>query len=439
MKFHPQSLLSKTLFATSLDELIPRDQPKKVILDQLPWDELVYIAKQAYISDWWRDKPNPRVMIGFLVYSCLSSDRTYRELEEDFSFNALCAYACGFCDMSPRQVDHTTLIKFEQALGEENILKIKDIIESISVKKQHPRKKGKHSVDATVFEANITYPTDTKLMEKVRTFLVEDIIKKYQEVAGQSHRHYGRVARQEYLDFARRSKPTKAMIKQQKKHQLQFLHRNLKQAKQVLIRLKEPEMQLLDDKQNKKAFKRLKTKLSTAHEIYQQQLALYQGKKVSDRIVSFHRPTIRPIFRGKARRAIEFGPKVELSLEGKALILGTTSYNNFHDSKGLRNTVTAMKNKGYLVKEVIGDRGNQGCQRFLKAEGIIDATAKRGKRARAPTVPKRRFARDRNHMEGAIGVLKGVFIKTTLRAKTDFGDLLKICKACIGFNLRYAF
>jgi len=37
-------------------------------------------------------------------------------------------------------------------------------------------------------------------------------------------------------------------------------------------------------------------------------------------------------------------------------------------------------------------------------------------------------------MEGAIGVIKGVFIKHGLRAKTDLGDLRKICKACIGYN-----
>jgi hypothetical protein len=439
MKFHHHSLDSVSLIDKPLDKLIPDLHPKKLILDNLPWDELVSIAKEAYTTDCWKDKPNPRVMIGLLVYACITHERTYRELEEDFSFNALCAYACGFHDMSPRAIHHTTILTFEQNLGEGNLLAIKDIIESMSVKKQHPRKKGNHSLDTTVFHANITYPTDTKLMETVRVFLVEDIIKSYQDFVGQTHRHYTQVARKRYLTFARHSRPTKRIIRKQKKQALQFLRRNLRQADEVFSELKQRKPEYLRTKADKKAFKRLATKLATAHEIYDQQYALYQGEKVSARIVSFHRPGVRPIFRGKTRQPTEFGPKVELSLQGNALILGKTSYDNFYDGHGLKETVTTMKQKGYQVKEVVGDRGNQGCQRFLKKANILDAVARRGKQAeRSPPIPQKRFVRDRNRMEGAIGVVKTVFIKTTLKAKTDFGDMVKLCKACMGYNLCYA-
>ena len=98
-----------------------------------------------------------------------------------------------------------------------------------------------------------------------------------------------------------------------------------------------------------------------------------------------------------------------------------------------------MMEKNYSIKEAIGDRGNQGCHQFLHSLGIVDATAKRGKRAKPPPIAKHRFTRLRNQMEGAIGVIKTTMVKTTLRAKTDFGDIVKICKACIGYNLKYAF
>lgn len=71
-----------------------------------------------------------------------------------------------------------------------------------------------------------------------------------------------------------------------------------------------PERIILDQK----AFKQLKPSSPLLKKIYQQQLALYQGNKVTNRIVSFHnRPNIRPIFKGKAEQRTEFGPKVELS------------------------------------------------------------------------------------------------------------------------------
>jgi len=443
-KLNPSSLFSHTLFGQPLDKLIPKDHPKRIILDKLPWDELTKIAKRAYKSDRWKDMPNARVMAGLFIWHCISGDKTYREIKDDFSFNKLCAYACGFrSDDVLREIDHTTLIKFEEHLGEENIMEIKDIIEQASVRKQPPNSQGRHSGDSTVFEANITYPTDTKLMESVRLFLVDGIIKPYSKLAGQKHRTYTRVARKEFLAFARNRQAAKTGIKAIRKKQLQHLRRNIAQAKEVLSALNsklDDGYIDLDDKKGKKAFRRLKAKLETAELIYEQQRALYQGeKKIDNRIVSFHRPNIRPVFRGKARQKTEFGPKVMFSLMGKALILGKVSYDNFYDGKGYRETIETMRNKGHPVKEAVGDKGNGGLRRFFRKLGIVDGIERRGKQTEPPPIPKKRFAAARSRMEGAIGTFKNVFIKGGLRAKTDFGDTKKICKAAIGYNLNYAF
>lgn len=435
-KINPCSLTSKSLFAVPLEQLIPESYPKRVILDKLPWDELVEIAKKAYHSHYWKNKPNPRIMIGLFVWSTLS-DKTYREVAEDCSFNRLCAYACGFkTDDFRRKIDHSTLIKFDQHLGEENILKIKDIIEKLSIDNQPPNSKGRHSADPTVFEANITYPTDTKIMEQVRKFLVDDIIKPYQKKVNENHRHYDRVARREYLNFAKKRNVTADQINKIKKKQLQFLKRNITQAEQVMRALEETQ---LKGKLNKKSFKKLKIKLLLAKQIYAQQYAIWKGEKIKERIVSFHRPNVRPIFRGKARAKTEFGLKAELSVMGKALILGKTSYDNFYDGNGLKESILEMKEKNYPVKEVVGDRGNQGLSNFLKNLAIVNALEVRGKRTQDPPISKKRFTRARNKTEGAGGILKRVFVKVRLRARTDLGDLIKICKAFIGYNLTYAF
>ena len=440
-KINPQSLVSKSLFAVPLEKLIPQDHPKRVIMDKLPWDEFTKIAQEAYKSNYWKGKPNARVMSGLFVWHCISGDKTYREVADDFKFHVLCAYACGFQEVESRDMDHTTLIKFEEHLGEENILKFKDIIEKISVDNQPPNSKGRHSGDSTVFESNITYPTDTKIMESVRLFLANDIIKAHEKAVGQTHRTYNRIARKEFLGFAKKRKTGKKEIRAIKKTQLQHLRRNIRQAEEVMQALqtdkKNGELTLVG-RQNQKAFKTLKHKLGIAKLIYSQQSDLYQGKEITDRIVSFHRPNIRPVFRGKAQKKTEFGVKAELSLVGKALVIGKISYTNFYDGKGLKETITDIKNKGYPVKEIIGDKGNGGCCQFLKEHNIVDGLEKRGKRVKPPPIPKKRFVRARNRMEGAIGVIKNVFIKNRIRAKTDFGDLKKICKASIGYNLTYA-
>jgi len=188
-KINLSSLNNDSLFGISLDELIPKDHPKRIILDKLPWDELVKISKRAYKSDHWKDMPNVRVMIGLYAWDCISKDKPYRDIEEDFSFNALCAYACGFKEIKARKIHHTTLIKFEEHLGIENILEIKDLIEKMSIDNQPPNSKSRHSGDTTVIESEITYPVDTNLMETVRKFLVDDLIKEFQKEARQEHCH----------------------------------------------------------------------------------------------------------------------------------------------------------------------------------------------------------------------------------------------------------
>jgi len=434
MKIKKQDTTAFTIFSTHLHKLISKEDPKRKILDKLDWKELEEYGKKAYASEWYQECSNPRIMIGLFVYSCLV-DKTYRELEEDFKYHLICQYACGFTEVKQRNIDHTTLIKFEKNLKLGNVLKIKDMIEKASIENQPSRKKGSHSFDTSVAESNITYPTDTKLMETVRKFLVEDVIKKVGKQVDQEHRHYGRVARKDYVNFCKKRKPKKQEIKKIKKKQLQYLKRNIKQAEKVL----EAFEKISQTKQEKKQYKKLKTKLIIAKKIYEQQKDLYEGKKIKNRIVSFHRPEIRPIFRGKTKQNTEFGVKLGMTTCGKVIVLGKMSFDNFHDGAGLRETVQTIKKKGNKINEIAADKGCAGNDRFCKQEGIKNGIERRGKQKAPPEIPKKRFVRMRNEMEGAFGTIKMVFGLMKMRAKTTYGDLLKICKACIGYNLKYAF
>ena len=47
------------------------------------------------------------------MYSCVMQ-KTYEQLEEDFSFNLLCQYFCGFNQVEAQRLDGSTLHKFEK-------------------------------------------------------------------------------------------------------------------------------------------------------------------------------------------------------------------------------------------------------------------------------------------------------------------------------------
>jgi transposase, IS5 family len=80
-------------------------------------------------------------------------------------------------------------------------------------------------------------------------------------------------------------------------------------------------------------------------EIYRQQLWLYENKKqsIDDRIVSLSQPHIRPIVRGKAGKAVEFGAKLSASCFDGFVFLDHISWDNFNESGDLKAQVESFK------------------------------------------------------------------------------------------------
>ena len=64
-----------------------------------------------------------------------------------------------------------------------------------------------------------------------------------------------------------------------------------------------------------KLTKKGKEMIITIEKVYEQQLEMYENKTntVENRIVSVTQPHIRPIVRGKAGKAVEFGAKISAS------------------------------------------------------------------------------------------------------------------------------
>ena len=82
---------------------------------------------------------------------------------------------------------------------------------------------------------------------------------------------------------------------------------------------------------------KLITRLKTITEVYEQQDYMYRNRvnKVDSRIVSISQPHIRPIVRGKAGKAVEFGAKISLSLSNGFSFIDNLSWDSFNESKDL--------------------------------------------------------------------------------------------------------
>ena len=221
-------------------------------------------------------------------------------------------------------------------------------------------------LDATCVPADIHYPTDLWLLNQAREALEEIIDVLHKPHIGQCKkpRTYRQKARKSYLNVDKKKHKTAKVIRKAIGKQLRFIKRYLKIVKNLCA--KSP-LSLLSNRQYRN--------LLVCHEIYRQQLEMYQNRvhNIEDRIVSLHMPFIRPIVRGKATADVEFGAKLAISTVNGFSFMEHVSFDAFNEG----NTLIAAVNNyyerfGFYPKSVIVDKiyRNRENIKFCKSRGI---------------------------------------------------------------------
>lgn len=123
-------------------------------------------------------------------------------------------------------------------------------------------------------------------------------------------RTYREKTRKDYLLLAKQLSPRKNQVRQAIRKQLQYAKRNLRIVERMLKTIDEMGLSCpLSQRQI--------TLLATIRKMLKQQEEMYQKRshRIQDRIVNLYQPHVRPIVRGKAGAAVEFGAKIALSVE----------------------------------------------------------------------------------------------------------------------------
>lgn len=159
-------------------------------------------------------------------------------------------------------------------------------------------------IDATCAPQNIKYPTDTEQLNEARTH-AEKIIDALCEANDlRKPRIYRQKSRKVYLSIVKHKKKAKKWLRPKTRQMLGFLKRDITQIETYL----------------KMGYTLLDQQLvwcDTIQKIYEQQQYMYDNRvnNVPNRIVSFHQPWLRPIVRGKAKASVEFGAKLDMSID----------------------------------------------------------------------------------------------------------------------------
>lgn len=333
--------------------------------------------------------------------------------------------------------DASTLTNVRKRLGDDEFKKFEQTIIDELVEKKILKPRNLQ-IDATVFESDITYPTDCGLLNKARQYCVQQI-KQLGKVVGQKVRTYCRVAKKEYLSFSKKKRKTKKQVRRMQKKLLQYLRRNIKQVSELASKAKELGETISSD---------IETTLATVEKIYAQQKEMYTQKKksIENRIVSLHKPYVRPIVRGKNGNDVEFGAKTNLSLIGKFLFGDHISFDNFNEGIRLQESVEAFFERfGKYPRYVLADAiyGTRENRKYLDEFGIRytfkplgrpkkDAVAYNQNRWR------RQKLKERNRIEGAIGNSKTHYDLRKVRAKTNKTERAWIQMALLSRNIMLA-
>ena len=145
---------------------------------------------------------------------------------------------------------------------------------------------------------------------------------------GEKPRTYRKVARRDYLNFAKSRKKTGKQIRKARGKQLRYVRRDLDIVERYL-------------KEGRELPKALAERLETIRKLYEQQLSMQENRtnRVDDRIVSLHQPWVRPIVRGKAKDKCEFGAKLDISVSDGFARLEHTSFDAYNEGENLQEII----------------------------------------------------------------------------------------------------
>jgi len=294
-------------------------------------------------------------------------------------------------------------------------------------------------IDATCTPADITYPTDLKLVNHAREITERVIDLLHAPICGREPkpRTYRRTARRQFLTAAKSRRLSRSGWRTAIGKQLRFLRRNFASIRDLLSR-PGVTLHLL-----KPALYRA---LLVAAEIDRQQTLMYRERshRVDERIVNLAQPHVRPIVRGKAGTPVEFGAKISASTAHGFATLDRLSWSAFNESSDLSLQAESYRSRhGHYPATIHADgiyrtRVNR---QWCTAHGIRLAGPPLGRPPSDPTQAAalaRQMRADecaRVPIEGVFGVLKRRYGLDRVMAKLAHTSESVIAIAFLVLNL----
>jgi len=427
----------------------------------MPWEELEATYAPQFSPTTGAPAKPVRLAFGALFIKQrlgLTDEETVEQIRE----NAYMQFFLGFAGYSSKApFDPSMMVHFRKRFSEENLKQINELIvergkamvmEAVSslpddddsddpgadagsqialddFEKPADWPDGKNwgtlTIDASCTPADITYPTDLKLLNEARESterIIDDLCDQHSDLRKHKPRYDRGKARAAFLNVAKQKKPRRRKIKAAIRRQLDYLQRNL-DAIDALIA-------------SGAMLSCLKThwwrKLLVISELHRQQsILLYsRTRSIPDRIVNLVQRHVRPIVRGKARAAVEFGAKISVSVRNGFAFLHRISWDPYNEGEDLIPQAKKYKQEhGCYPERICADRIyiNTKNRNFCTRNNIRLSGKRLGRPPKDPEVNaahKQQLSADqrkRNEVEGCFGSGKRKYSLDLIMARLSKG------------------
>lgn len=402
------------LFNTPLAALLNPKHELYQLANLIDWKVLDDAFGEFFIENQGAPALPTRLIAGlhYLKHAFARSDEV---VVAQWLENPYWQYFCGEEYFQHQMPCHpTSLTYWRKRIGEEGCewmlsVTIQAGVDSKTVKKQDFESV---TVDSTVQEKAITYPTDGKLYERCRQHLVR--LAEQHEIP--LRQNYNRKAPY-LLMMANRYSAAKQMKRKRKA---------LKQLKTLVGRVyRDIERQLPEQP--------ILVRAAFQETLEKTQRILTQQKDDKNKLYSFHAPEVECIGKGKVHKKYEFGVKVGITVTNKSnFVLGARSFpGNPYDGHTLYSCLEQAEIlSGTRAKEAFVDLGYRGVE--IPGITIYKARQKRG----VDTRRLKRALKRRNAIEPIIGHLKNDGLMRRNYLKGELGDALHAILCGAGHNIR---
>jgi IS5 family transposase len=393
---------------TGLADQLNQKHPLYQLSHKIDWSVFENAFKVYYSETMGKPSKPIRLMVALLILKYVRN-LSDENLVEQWSENIYYQYFSGEHHFRPAiPCVPTELVAFRQRIGEAGV----ELILKESIRVNEPPDDGAAtvvSVDTTVQEKNITYPTDDKLYKK--------IIKKCWKVADEERidlrQSYRRVVKK--LSHQQRFKNTKT---------------GARDARKANKKIKVIAGRLVRELARKLPLDRLGIYLPDL-KLYQRVLS--QKREDKDKIYSLHEPDVKCYAKGKEHKKFEFGSKASIVVDqSTGIIMGAINFTEtLHDSKTLPEALEQYERlTGKQAAQVFVDRGYKGLGQYKASQIQVpkpDKNISRGKRKKHSK---------RAAIEPVIGHLKADYRLCRNFLKGILGDLMNVILAAAAMNFK---